>query len=153
MAVRVGINGFGRIGRQSLKAIIERTSNVEVVAINDLVDTEMNALLFRYDSTYGRYPGTVEHTDDSLIVDGREIKVFKEKDPAAIKWGDVGVDIVIESTGLFTDADKARGPLGGGGKKVILRPPPQGRGRPDRARRNQGELRPDAHTIISNASC
>src|SRR3954462_2307220 len=106
MAVRVGINGFGRIGRQSLKAIIERTSNVEVVAVNDLVDTEMNALLFRYDSTYGRYPGTVEHTDDSLIVDGREIKVFKEKDPAAIKWGDLGVDIVIESTGLFTDATR-----------------------------------------------
>ena len=79
MTVRVGINGFGRIGRQSLKAIIERTSGLEVVAINDLVDTEMNALLFRYDSTYGRYPGTVEHTDDSLIIDGREIKVLKEK--------------------------------------------------------------------------
>src|SRR3954452_20784742 len=118
MAVRVGINGFGRIGRQSLKAIIERTSNVEVVAINDLVDTEMNALLFRYDSTYGRHPGTVEHTADSLIVDGREIKFLKEKEPAAIKGGDGGVDIVIESTGLFTDADKARAHLAGEPEKV-----------------------------------
>ncbi len=108
MAIRVGINGFGRIGRQSLKAIIERTSGIEVVAINDLVDTQMNALLFRYDSTYGRYPGTVDHTDDALIVDGREIKVLKGKDPAALPWKDLGVDIVIESTGLFTDAEKAR---------------------------------------------
>src|SRR3954452_21730662 len=153
MAVRVGINGFGRIGRQSLKAIIERTSNVEVVAINDLVDTEMNALLFRYDSTYGRYPGTVEHTDDSLIVDGREIKVFKEKDPAAIKWGDVGVDIVIESTGLFTDADKARAHLAGGAKKVIISAPAKGEDVTIVLGVNQEMYDPDVHTIISNASC
>ena len=105
MTVRIGINGFGRIGRQSLKAIIERTSDVEVVAINDLVETSMNALLFRYDSTYGRYDGTVDHTDDALIVDGREIRVLKERDPAALPWGDLGVDIVVESTGLFTDAE------------------------------------------------
>jgi len=153
MAVRVGINGFGRIGRQSLKAIIERTSNVEVVAVNDLVDTEMNALLFRYDSTYGRYPGTVEHTDDSLIVDGREIKVFKEKDPAAIKWGDLGVDIVIESTGLFTDADKARAHLEGGAKKVIISAPAKGEDVTIVLGVNQEMYDPDAHTIISNASC
>jgi glyceraldehyde 3-phosphate dehydrogenase len=153
MAVRVGINGFGRIGRQSLKAIIERTSNVEVVAINDLVDTEMNALLFRYDSTYGRYSGTVEHTDDSLIVDGREIKVFKEKDPAAIKWGDLGVDIVIESTGLFTDAEKARAHLEGGAKKVIISAPAKGEDVTIVLGVNQEMYDPHAHTIISNASC
>jgi len=153
MAVRVGINGFGRIGRQSLKAIIERTSNVEVVAINDLVDTEMNALLFRYDSTYGRYPGTVDYTDDSLVVDGREIKVFKEKDPAAIKWGDVGVDIVIESTGLFTDAEKARAHIQGGAKKVIISAPAKGEDVTIVLGVNQEMYDPDAHTIISNASC
>ena len=153
MAVRVGINGFGRIGRQSLKAIIERTSNVEVVAINDLVDTEMNALLFRYDSTYGRYAGSVDYTDDSLIVDGREIKVFKEKDPAAIKWGDVGVDIVIESTGLFTDADKARAHIAGGAKKVIISAPAKGEDVTIVLGVNQEMYDPEKHTIISNASC
>ena len=104
MTVRVGINGFGRIGRQSLKAILERSPDVEVVAVNDLVDTSMNALLFKHDSTYGAYDGTVEHTDDALIIDGREIKVLQEKDPAALPWGDLGVDLVLESTGLFTDA-------------------------------------------------
>ena len=153
MAVRVGINGFGRIGRQSLKAIIERTSGIEVVAINDLVDTEMNALLFRYDSTYGRYPGTVEHTDDSLIVDGREIKVLKEKDPAAIKWGDLGVDIVIESTGLFTDADKARAHLEGGAKKVIISAPAKHEDVTVVLGVNEEMYDPEKHSIISNASC
>ena len=153
MAVRVGINGFGRIGRQSLKAIIERTQGIEVVAINDLVDTEMNALLFRYDSTYGRYPGTVDYTADSLIVDGREIKVFKEKDPAAIKWGDVGVDIVIESTGLFTDAEKARAHIAGGAKKVIISAPAKGEDVTIVLGVNEQMYDPDKHTIISNASC
>ena len=92
MAVRVGINGFGRIRRQSLKALIERTPDVEVVAVNDLVDTAMNALLFKHDSTYGAYPGTVEHTADALIIDGREIKVLTAKDPATLPWGDLGVE-------------------------------------------------------------
>src|SRR6185503_15919038 len=109
MAVRVGINGFGRIGRESLKALIERTPDVEVVAVNDLVETSLNALLFKHDSTYGAYPGTVDHTDDALIIDGREIKVLKEKDPATLPWGDLGVDIVLESTGIFTDAEVAPG--------------------------------------------
>jgi glyceraldehyde 3-phosphate dehydrogenase len=153
MAVRVGINGFGRIGRQSLKAIIERTKNVEVVAINDLVDTEMNALLFRYDSTYGRYPGSVDYTDDSLIVDGHAIKVFKEKDPAAIKWSDVGVDIVIESTGLFTDAEKAKAHLQGGARKVIISAPAKGEDVTIVLGVNDEMYDPDKHTIISNASC
>ena len=142
MAVRVGINGFGRIGRQSLKAIIERTKDVEVVAINDLVDTEMNALLFRYDSTYGRYEGTVDHTEDALIVDGREIKVLKEKDPAAMPWGDLGVDIVIESTGLFTDARQGQGPPRGRRQEGHHQRPGQERGRDHRSRRQRGHVRP-----------
>ncbi|MFI5226657.1 MAG: glyceraldehyde 3-phosphate dehydrogenase NAD-binding domain-containing protein, partial [Candidatus Limnocylindrales bacterium] len=108
MSVRVGINGFGRIGRQSLKAILERAPGIEVVAVNDLVDTSLNALLFKHDSTYGAFPGTVEHTADSLIIDGHEIRVLREKDPAALPWADLGVDVVLESTGLFTDAEKAR---------------------------------------------
>ena len=153
MAVRVGINGFGRIGRQSLKAIIERTSNIEVVAVNDLIDTEMNALLFRYDSTYGRYPGTVEHTDDSLIVDGHEIKVLKEKDPAAIKWGDLGVDIVIESTGLFTDAERAKAHLEGGATKVIISAPAKHEDVTIVLGVNEEMYDPARHAIISNASC
>jgi glyceraldehyde 3-phosphate dehydrogenase len=153
MAVRVGINGFGRIGRQSLKAILERTSGIEVVAVNDLIDTEMNALLFRYDSTYGRYPGTVEHTADALIVDGREIKVLKEKDPAALPWADLGVDIVIESTGLFTDADKARAHINAGAKKVIISAPAKNEDVTIVLGVNEKMYDPDRHHIISNASC
>ncbi len=153
MAVRVGINGFGRIGRQSLKAIIERSRDVEVVAINDLVDTEMNALLFRYDSTYGHYDGTVDHTEDTLIVDGHEIKVLKEKDPAALPWGALGVDIVVESTGLFTDADKARAHLDAGARKVIISAPAKGEDVTIVLGVNQEMYDPEAHNIISNASC
>ncbi len=105
MSTRVGINGFGRIGRQSLKALIERAPDIEVVAVNDLVDAEMNALLFKHDSTYGTYPGDVRAPDDSsIVIDGREIKILAERDPANLPWGDLGVDIVLESTGLFTDA-------------------------------------------------
>ncbi|HUG48409.1 MAG TPA: type I glyceraldehyde-3-phosphate dehydrogenase [Candidatus Limnocylindria bacterium] len=153
MTVRVGINGFGRIGRQTLKAIIERTPGVEVVAINDLVETEMNALLFRYDSTYGRYPGTVDHTEDALIVDGREIRVLKEKDPAALPWGDLGVDIVVESTGLFTDAEKAAAHLQGGAKKVIISAPAKNEDVTVVLGVNEEMYDPDQHHVISNASC
>ena len=153
MTTRVGINGFGRIGRQSLKAILERSPELEVVAVNDLVDTEMNALLFRYDSTYGRYAGTVDYTDNSLIVDGHEIKVFKEKDPAEIKWGDVGVDIVIESTGLFTDAAKPGAHLQNGAKKVIISAPAKGEDVTVVLGVNEEMYDPQAHNIISNASC
>ena len=126
MTTRVGINGFGRIGRQSLKALIERAPDVEVVAVNDLVDTEMNALLFKHDSTYGAYAGTVEHTDDALVIDGREIKVLQVRDPAQLPWGDLGVDIVLESTGIFTDADKAAAHLDAGASKVIISAPAKG---------------------------
>jgi glyceraldehyde 3-phosphate dehydrogenase len=153
MTVRVGINGFGRIGRQSLKAMIERTPSVEVVAINDLVDTEMNALLFRYDSTYGRYPGTVDHTDDGLIVDGRQIRVLKEKDPASLPWADLGIDIVVESTGLFTDAEKARAHIDAGARKVIISAPAKNEDVTIVLGVNEDAYDPEAHQIISNASC
>ncbi|MBM4408792.1 MAG: type I glyceraldehyde-3-phosphate dehydrogenase [Chloroflexi bacterium] len=153
MTVRVGINGFGRIGRQSLKALIERAPDVQVVAVNDLVETSLNALLFKHDSTYGAYPGTVEHTDDSLIVDGHEIKVLKEKDPAALPWGALGVDIVLESTGIFTDAVKAKAHLDAGAKKVIISAPAKGEDITIVLGVNEDRYQPDAHHIISNASC
>jgi len=153
MTVRVGINGFGRIGRQSLKALIERAPDVEIVAVNDLVDTSLNALLFKHDSTYGAYPGTVDHTDDALIIDGREIKVLKEKDPAALRWGDLGVDIVLESTGIFTDAEKARAHIDAGARKVIISAPAKGEDITIVLGVNEDRYDADAHTIISNASC
>ncbi len=153
MTVRVGINGFGRIGRQSLKAILERAPGVEVVAVNDLVETSLNALLFKHDSTYGAYPGTVDHTDDSLIIDGREIKVLKERDPAALPWGDLGVDIVLESTGIFTQADKARAHLDAGAKKVVISAPAKGEDITIVLGVNDDKYDPANHHIISNASC
>jgi glyceraldehyde 3-phosphate dehydrogenase len=153
MTVRVAINGFGRIGRQTLKAIIERTEGVEVVAINDLVETELNALLFRYDSTYGRYEGTVDHTEDALIVDGREIRVLKEKDPTALPWGDMGIDIVVESTGLFTDAEKAAAHLTAGARKVIISAPAKNEDVTIVLGVNEEMYDAEKHSIISNASC
>jgi glyceraldehyde 3-phosphate dehydrogenase len=153
MAIRVGINGFGRIGRQSLKALIERTPDVEVVAVNDLVDTEINALLFKHDSTYGAYPGTVDHTADALIIDGREIKVLKEKDPAALPWGKLGVDIVLESTGLFTEAEKAKAHLDAGAQKVIISAPAKNEDITIVLGVNEARYDPASHHIISNASC
>ena len=152
MAVRVGINGFGRIGRQSLKALIERTPDVEVVAVNDLVDTSLNALLFKHDSTYGAFPGTVDHTEDALIIDGHEVKVLKEKDPAALPWGDLGVDIVLESTGLFTTAEKAGAHIAAGAKKVIISAPAKGEDITIVLGVNEDKYDPAAHHIISNAS-
>jgi glyceraldehyde 3-phosphate dehydrogenase len=153
MTVRVGINGFGRIGRQSLKAILERAPDVEVVAVNDLVDTSMNALLFKHDSTYGAYPGTVDHTDDALIIDGREIKVLQVKDPAALPWADLGVEIVLESTGLFTDADKARAHIDAGARKVIISAPAKGEDITIVLGVNEDKYDPASHHVISNASC
>ena len=153
MTTRVGINGFGRIGRQSLKALIERTPDVEVVAVNDLVPTATNALLFKHDSTYGAYPGTVSHTDDALIVDGREIKVLQVKDPAELPWGDLGVEIVIESTGLFTDASRAAAHRAAGAKKVIISAPAKGEDVTIVLGVNDAAYEPAAHHIISNASC
>jgi glyceraldehyde 3-phosphate dehydrogenase len=153
MTVRVGINGFGRIGRQSLRALIERTPEVEVVAVNDLVDAEMNALLFKHDSTYGAYPGIVDHTDDALIVDRREIKVFKESDPAALPWRDLGVNIVLESTGKFRDPGKSQAHLDAGAKKVIISAPAAGADFTVVIGVNEDRYDPERHNIISNASC
>jgi glyceraldehyde 3-phosphate dehydrogenase len=153
MTVRVGINGFGRIGRQSLKAIIERAPGIEVVAVNDLVDVPMNALLFKHDSTYGAYPGEVSHTDDSLIVDGKAIKVLQIADPAQLPWGDLGVDIVIESTGRFTDANKARAHIEAGARKVLISAPAKNEDVTIVLGVNDDVYDPAKHVIVSNASC
>ena len=153
MTVRVGINGFGRIGRQSLKALIERAPDVEVVAVNDLVDVKTNALLFKHDSTYGAYPGEVSHTDDSIVIDGRAVKVLQVKDPATLPWRDLGVDIVLESTGLFTDAEKAAAHITAGAKKVIISAPAKKEDITIVLGVNEGAYDPAKHHIISNASC
>jgi glyceraldehyde 3-phosphate dehydrogenase (phosphorylating) len=153
MSVRVGINGFGRIGRQSLKALIERAPDVEVVAVNDIVDVAMNALLFKHDSTYGAYPGEVSHTADSIVVDGREIKVLQVTDPAQLPWKDLGVEIVIESTGRFTDADKARAHIDAGAKKVLISAPAKKEDVTIVLGVNDDAYDPANHHVISNASC
>ena len=153
MSTRVAINGFGRVGRQSLKALIERAPDVEVVAINDLVPVELDAILFKRDSTYGTYPGVVEHTADSLIVDGRSIRVFQEKDPADLPWHELGVDIVVESTGRFTDAEKASVHLAAGARKVIISAPAKGEDITIVLGVNEDRYDPATHHIISNASC
>ena len=163
MKVKVGINGFGRIGRQVLKAINERAGDVlEVVAINDLFDAKTNAHLFKYDSNYGKYPGTVEVDGNNLVVDGKTIKVFAQKDPGMLPWGDEGVDIVIESTGIFTTAktDAATGKIGadahilrGGAKKVIISAPAKGEDLTIVLGVNEEKYDPAKHNIISNASC
>ena len=153
MTTRVGINGFGRIGRQSLKAMIERAPDVEVVAVNDLVDAEMNALLFKYDSTYGRYDGEVKAGDRSIIIDGREIKILAEKDPANLPWKDLGVDIVLESTGIFTSAEKAGAHIAAGAQKVIISAPAKGEDITIVLGVNDDKYDPATHHIISNASC
>ncbi len=154
MTLRVGINGFGRIGRQSLKAMLERyPRDIEVVAVNDLTDTQTNAHLLKYDSTYGRFPGEVEATPDTLIVNGHTIKVLAQRDPGQIPWGDLGVQLVIESTGFFTDADKAAAHLKGGAKKVIISAPAKGEDITIVLGVNDHMYDPAKHTIISNASC
>ena len=150
---RVGINGFGRIGRQSLKAIIERHPDLEVVAVNDLVDPAMNALLFKHDSTYGAYAGTVEAKDGAIVIDGREIKSLEERDPASLPWADLGVEIVLESTGIFTDATKAAAHRTAGAKKVIISAPAKNEDITIVLGVNEGRYEPENHHIISNASC
>ena len=153
MTTRVGINGFGRIGRQALKAIIERSPELEVVAVNDIVDVATNALLFKHDSTYGAFAGTVEHTDDAIVVNGRVIRSLMVSNPAELPWREMGVDIVIESTGRFTDADKARAHVEAGAKKVIISAPAKKEDVTIVLGVNEGTYDPTAHTIISNASC
>jgi glyceraldehyde 3-phosphate dehydrogenase len=154
MTTRIGINGFGRIGRQSLKAILElHPQDLDVVALNDITDTKTNAHLLKYDSTYGRFPGEVEATEDSLIVNGHKIKVLSQRDPGQIPWSDLGVELVIESTGLFTDGDKAAAHLRGGAKKVIISAPAKGEDLTIVLGVNENMYDPAKHTIISNASC
>jgi len=158
MTVKVGINGFGRIGRQVLKAIKERAGDtLEVVAINDLFDAETNAHLFKYDSNYGRYSGTVEVKDGNLVIDGKTIKVFAERDPGNLPWKDLGVEIVIESTGVFRDAKKDPGPQvhinKGGAKKVIISAPAKNEDLTVVLGVNGDLYDPAKHNIVSNASC
>lgn len=151
---KIGINGFGRIGRQVFRTISERHGDtLEVVAINDLGDAATNAHLFKFDSTYGRYSGTVEAKDGGLIIDDREIKSFSERDPSKINWGDVGVDLVIESTGFFTDATKAAGHLEGGAKKVIISAPAKNEDLTVVLGVNDSQYDSTTHNVISNASC
>jgi glyceraldehyde 3-phosphate dehydrogenase len=154
MAIRVGINGFGRIGRQVLKAMRDTyKDSIDIVAFNDLGDLETMAHLFRYDSTYGRYNGKVEVNGDTLVVDGDSIKALSAKDPAAIPWGDLGVDIVIESTGIFTDRDQAAKHLQGGAKKVIISAPAKKEDITIVLGVNEDKYDPTNHHIVSNASC
>src|SRR6266511_3185138 len=154
MAVRVGINGFGRIGRQVTKALLERhPHDVEVIGVNDLFDTATNAHLFKYDSNYGVYPGDVEPREKSFVVDGREIQVTAERDPASIPWKQLGAQIVIESTGLFTDATKARAHLDAGAQKVIISAPARNEDITIVLGVNQDMYDPAKHNVISNASC
>ncbi|MBI4298712.1 MAG: type I glyceraldehyde-3-phosphate dehydrogenase [Chloroflexi bacterium] len=154
MATRIGINGFGRIGRQVLRASLEGHPNeLEVVAVNDLTDAKTNAHLFKYDTNYGTYPGTVGIEDGALVIDGKSIKVLAQRDPAKLPWGDLGVDIVIESTGIFTDSNKASAHFTGGAKKVIISAPARGEDVTIVLGVNEERYDPRHHKIISNASC
>jgi glyceraldehyde 3-phosphate dehydrogenase len=153
MAVQAGINGFGRIGRNLFRAAHAAGADIDWVGVNDITDTKTLAQLVKYDSILGRFPGTVEHTDDALIIDGKELKVFSERDPAALPWGELGADVVVESTGLFTKRDAAAKHLEAGAKKVIISAPATD---PDVTLVpgvNDDAYDPDSHNIISNASC
>ena len=154
MATRIGINGFGRIGRQVLRAAKEQgVADLDFVAVNDLTDTKTLAHLFKYDSVHGKYPGDVEAGKDSIIVDGDEIKILSQKDPAALPWKDLGVDIVLESTGRFTDAEGARKHIAGGARKVLISAPAKGEDITIVMGVNSDKYDSAKHTIVSNASC
>jgi glyceraldehyde 3-phosphate dehydrogenase len=154
MTIRVGINGFGRIGRQVLRAAkLQGVADIEIVAVNDLTDTRTLAHLFKYDSVHRTYEGDVEAGDGAITVDGEEIKVFAEKDPANLKWKDLNVDLVLESTGRFTEASKARAHLDAGAKKVVISAPAKGEDITIVMGVNESKYDAARHTIISNASC
>ncbi|MEX0592751.1 MAG: type I glyceraldehyde-3-phosphate dehydrogenase [Nitriliruptoraceae bacterium] len=153
MAVRVAINGFGRIGRNLLRSAIKHGVDLEFVAVNDLTDTDMLALLLRYDSVHGRFDGTVEAGDGELVVNGKPVKVLSERDPADLPWGDLGVDIVVESTGFFTDRDTAAKHLQAGAKKVVISAPAKGEDKTIVLGANEDEYDPASHDVISMASC
>jgi glyceraldehyde 3-phosphate dehydrogenase len=153
MAVSAGINGFGRIGRNLFRAAHAAGADIDWVGVNDITDTKTLAHLLKYDSILGPFPGTVEHTGDAVVVDGKELKVFAERDPAGLPWSDIGADVVIESTGLFTDRENASKHLAAGAKKVIISAPATD---PDITLAlgvNDDAYDPEQHNIISNASC
>ena len=154
MKTRVAINGFGRIGRQVLRAIIEKyPDSLDVIAVNDLGDPGTNAHMFKYDSNYGIYPGEIDFQENQIKIDEKEIQVVQERDPSSIKWDSLGIEIVIESTGFFTNAEKAAGHLEGGAKKVIISAPANGEDATIVMGVNEEIYDKDKHNIISNASC
>ncbi|MGZ3499107.1 MAG: type I glyceraldehyde-3-phosphate dehydrogenase [Vulcanimicrobiaceae bacterium] len=154
MRMRIGINGFGRIGRNFAKALMERHPGVEIAAVNDLTSAAECAHLFKYDSNYGPYDGDVSVSGDSIVIDKQTIKVLAERDPGKLPWKDLGVDVVVESTGLFTDASKARAHIdGGGAKKVIISAPAKGEDVTLVLGVNDKQYDPEKHHVISNASC
>lgn len=153
MAVRVAINGFGRIGRNLLRSATRHNIDLEFVAVNDLTDTETLALLLKYDSVHGRFDGTVEAAGDGLIVNGNLVKVLSERDPATLPWGDLGVDIVVESTGFFTKRDDAAKHLAAGAKKVVISAPAKDEDKTIVLGANEQEYDPDKHHVVSMASC
>ncbi len=154
MATKIGINGFGRIGRQVFKACLERhPSDLEVVAVNDLADTKTNAHLLKYDTNYGRFPGTVEVSDGHLVVNEHAVRVFSERDPGQIPWGEVGAEMVVESTGIFTAAEKAAAHLHDTVRKVVISAPATGEDLTVVLGVNEDKYDPEQHKVLSNASC
>src|SRR3954452_13732840 len=153
MAVKVGINGFGRIGRNVFRVAHAAGADIDWVGINDITDTQTLAHLLKYDSNYGRFPGEVEATDTGIKVDGKDIKVFSERDPGALPWSDAGAEVVIESTGLFTDRENASKHIEAGAKKVIISAPAKGEDVTVALGVNFDAYDKDQHEVISNASC
>jgi glyceraldehyde 3-phosphate dehydrogenase len=153
MTVRIAINGFGRIGRNLLRAVVQHGLAVEIVAVNDLTDPKTLGHLLKYDSVHGRFPGEVTVEGSSLIVDGRAIKVLSERDPADLPWAELGVEVVVESTGFFTDRDKAAKHLEAGARKVIISAPAKDEDITIVLGANEGDYDPQTHHVISNASC
>lgn len=153
MTIRVGINGFGRIGRNFYRAIVESGADIEVVGVNDLTDNQTLAHLLKYDTVLGRFPLSVDYDDENIVVDGKKIRALAERDPANLPWGELGADIVIESTGFFTDASKAKAHIDAGAKKVIISAPAKNEDATFVMGVNNEQYDPAAHNIISNASC
>ena len=153
MTVRVGINGFGRIGRNFFRAVAASGADIQIVGVNDLTDNDTLAHLLKYDSILGRFPGEVTSTEDEIAVDGKAFKSYALRDPAELPWGEIGADVVLESTGIFTDANKARVHLDGGAKKVIISAPAKNEDVTVVMGVNDGDYDPAKHSIISNASC
>src|SRR4030065_641882 len=153
MAIKVGINGFGRIGRLLYRAALERHANIDFVAINDLADAKTNAHLLKYDSVHGRFQGTVEAYPDKLVVDGKDLKVLAQKDPAMLPWKDLGVYLAVESTSSFTNREGASKHLAAGAKKVLIRAPAENPDFTVVLGVNDKSYDPEKHNILSNASC